>query len=154
MIPVYVRVYTLQWRHNGSDSVSNHQPHDCFNSTVYSDPDQTKHQSFASLAFARGTHRWPVNSPHKGPVTRKNVSIWWRHHDNVLCMQRWGSRWDHQKVHVSGMSDKIPTVIWLLYFVQLYWTDFLHRSNFGRCCCYVKILHYTNGFLDYSPCNV
>ena len=24
-----------------------------------------------SLAFARGMHRWPVNSPHKGPVTRK-----------------------------------------------------------------------------------
>ena len=23
------------------------------------------------LAFVRGIHRWPVNSPHKGPVTRK-----------------------------------------------------------------------------------
>ena len=29
--------------------------------------DQRKHQSSASLAFVR----WPVNSPHKGPVTRK-----------------------------------------------------------------------------------
>ena len=26
-------------------------------STVYSDPDQKKHQSFASLAFVRGIHR-------------------------------------------------------------------------------------------------
>ena len=33
--------------------------------------DQRKHQSSASLAFVRGIHRWPVNSPHKGPVTRK-----------------------------------------------------------------------------------
>ena len=40
-------------------------------STVYSGADQRKHQSSASLAFVRGTHRWPVNSPHKGPVTRK-----------------------------------------------------------------------------------
>ena len=40
-------------------------------STVYSDADQRKHQSSASLAFVRGIHRWPVNSPHKGPVTRK-----------------------------------------------------------------------------------
>ena len=40
-------------------------------STVYSDADQSKHQSSASLAFVRGIHRWPVNSPHKGPVTRK-----------------------------------------------------------------------------------
>ena len=40
-------------------------------STVYSGADQRKHQSSASLAFVRGTHRWAVNSPHKWPVTRK-----------------------------------------------------------------------------------
>ena len=38
-------------------------------STVYSE--QILHQSSASLAFVRGIHRWPVNSPQKGPVTRK-----------------------------------------------------------------------------------
>ena len=40
-------------------------------STVYSDADQRKHQSSASLAFVRGIHWWLVNSPHKGPVTQK-----------------------------------------------------------------------------------
>ena len=40
-------------------------------STVYSDADQRKHQSSAALAFVRGIHRWPVNSPHIWPVTRK-----------------------------------------------------------------------------------
>ena len=40
-------------------------------STVYSGGYQRKHQSSASLAFVRGIHRSPVNSPHKGPVTRK-----------------------------------------------------------------------------------
>ena len=40
-------------------------------SIVYSDADQRKHQSSASLAFARGIHRGPVNFPHKWPVTRK-----------------------------------------------------------------------------------
>ena len=39
-------------------------------STV-SGADQRKHQSSASLAFVRGIHRSPVNSPHKGPVTRE-----------------------------------------------------------------------------------
>ena len=39
--------------------------------TVYSGADQRKHQSSASLAFVHGIQRWPVNSPHKGPVTRK-----------------------------------------------------------------------------------
>ena len=40
-------------------------------SIVCSDADQRKHQSSTSLAFVRGNHRWPVNSPHKEPVTRK-----------------------------------------------------------------------------------
>ena len=40
-------------------------------STVYSGAVQRKHQSSVSLAFVRGIHRGPVNSPHKWPVTRK-----------------------------------------------------------------------------------
>ena len=40
-------------------------------STVYSDADQRKHQSSASLAFVWGIHRGPVNSPHKWPITRE-----------------------------------------------------------------------------------
>ena len=39
-------------------------------STFYSDADQSKLQSSASLAFVWRIHRWPVNSPHKRPVTR------------------------------------------------------------------------------------
>ena len=41
--------------------------------TIYSG--QRKHQSSASLAFVRRIHRWPVNSPHKWPVTRKMFSF-------------------------------------------------------------------------------
>ena len=37
--------------------------------TVYSGADQRKHQRSASLVCVRGIHRWPVNSPHKWPVT-------------------------------------------------------------------------------------
>ena len=40
-------------------------------STIYSRACQRKHQSSASLASVWGIHRWPMNSPHKGPVTRK-----------------------------------------------------------------------------------
>ena len=44
-------------------------------STVYSGADQRKYQSSASLAFVRGIRRWPVDSPHKWPVTRKMFSF-------------------------------------------------------------------------------
>ena len=51
-------------------------------STVYTDADQRKYQSSASLAFVRGIHRGPVNSPHKWPVTRKMFPF-----DDVIMSQ-------------------------------------------------------------------
>ena len=51
-------------------------------STVYSEADQRKHQSSASLAFVWGIHRGPVNSPHKWPVTRKMFPF-----DDVIMMK-------------------------------------------------------------------
>ena len=62
--------FALQLGHNERDGVSNHQPHDCLLSRL-SGAGQRKHQSSASLAFVWGIHRWPVNSPHKGLITRK-----------------------------------------------------------------------------------
>ena len=44
--------------------------------------DQRKYQSSASLAFVRGIHRLPVNSQHKGPVTRKMFPF-----DDVIVVQ-------------------------------------------------------------------
>ena len=60
----------LQWRHNERDGVSNH-PRIDVRSTVCSGADQRKYQNSAPLAFVRGIHWWPVDSPHKGPVTWK-----------------------------------------------------------------------------------
>ena len=50
-------------------------------STVYSDADQRKHQSSASLAFVREIHRGPA----QGASNAENVSIWWRHHRDYRC---------------------------------------------------------------------
>ena len=44
-------------------------------SAAYSSADQRKLQSSASLAFVRGIHRGPGNSPHKWQVTRKNIFL-------------------------------------------------------------------------------
>ena len=61
-------------------------------STVYSGADQRKHQSSASLAVVRGIHRWPMNSPHKGPVTRKMFPF-----DDVIMLNKW---WPTLLMHV------------------------------------------------------
>ena len=39
--------------------------------TVCSGADQRKHQRSTAVAFVKRLHWLPVNSPHKGPVTRK-----------------------------------------------------------------------------------
>ena len=52
-------------------------------STVYSDADERKYQSSASLAFVRWIHWRPVNSPHKWPVMRKIFPF----HDVIMNVQ-------------------------------------------------------------------
>ena len=52
-------------------------------STVYSDADQRKDQSSASLAFVWGIHREMTGEfPAQRASYAENVSIWWRHHGN------------------------------------------------------------------------
>ena len=71
-------------------------------SAVYSGADQGKHQSSASLAFVRGIHRGPVNSPHKWPVTRQMFPF-----DDVImiCVKMGDSRNFHPKLLVTEHSS-------------------------------------------------
>ena len=64
-------------------------------SIVYSDADQRKHQSSASLAFVRGIHRGPVNSPHKWPLTRKIFSF-----DDVIMIAWAFQKFDGQIIEL------------------------------------------------------
>ena len=59
-----------------------------------------------ALAFVRGIHRWPGNSPHKGPVKVENVSIWWRHHGSDIH-NLLGTR----KVPISRMTWLYPEIL-------------------------------------------
>ena len=70
--------HALQWRHMGA-MASQITSLSIAYATIHSGADQRKHQSSASPAFVWGIHRWPVNSPRKRPVTRKNVSLLGRH---------------------------------------------------------------------------
>ena len=79
----------LQWRHNELARVSNHQPHDCLLNRLFKRRSKNikkikEHQSSASLAFVWGIHWWPVNSTHKGPVTRKMSPF-----DDVIMQSRY-----------------------------------------------------------------
>ena len=62
-------LFSLRWRHNERNGVSNHRHIDCLLNRLFKRRSK-KHQSSASLTFAGRIHRWPVISPHKGPITR------------------------------------------------------------------------------------
>ena len=71
--------HSLQWRHNGRDGVSNHQPHDCLFNRLF----RCKSRKTSKLRF---TGLCGGNSPVTGefPAQRasnaENVFTWWRHH--------------------------------------------------------------------------
>ena len=88
---------------------------------VYSDADQRKHQSYASLAFVWGIHRAPVNSPHEWPVTRKMVPF-----DDVIIL-----------LHFTTTSTLLPAawvqqvhsrMFWCINILQLFEVIFFQRS--------------------------
>ena len=108
-------------------------------SAVYSGADhrrRRKHQSSESLAFVRGIHRWPVNSPHKGPVTRKYFHLM-------------TSSWHHIKfiyLYLAMMTTVGATSI--SPFVRIdtlsaYWSVHQLESSTSRCALWVHYQHYT-----------
>ena len=62
---------SLQWRHTEREGVSNHPCLACLLNRLFRRRWKKRHQSSTSLAFLRRIHRGLVNSPNKGPVTRK-----------------------------------------------------------------------------------
>ena len=75
----------LRWRHNDQDGVSNHQPHGCLlNRLVRRISNKTSKLRVTGLCV--GNSPGPVNSPHKGPVTRKMFPF-----DDVIMQAQWGS---------------------------------------------------------------
>ena len=80
-------------------------------STVYSGADQRKHQSSVSLAFVRGIHRSPVNSPLIGPVTRKMFSF-----DDVIMRRHLY----HSRMCLKSMHE-LRTYLSFCLTTELYW---------------------------------
>ena len=100
-------------------------------SVVNSDANQRKHQSSASLAFVRGIHRWPMNSPHKWPVTRKMFPF-----DDVIMRNVKVVRSDHG----ATSTDEI--------LLQ----DFLRFRVYGLGICKLYSIYMNlNVYMFFSP---
>ena len=138
-------------------------------STVYSGADQRKNQSSASLAFVLGIHWWLVNSPHKGPVTRKMFpfgdvimkppSGWWGWNlDKYL--QQLQMAWTCMSITNKQQTYpcyNIPSSLWYKTHLssQLNCWSFIYSWSIAcrRCSNYIFILDLTPGFNEMGKDN-
>ena len=77
-------VVWLQWIHNGRDSVSNHQSHDCLLNSLFkcrSKKTSKLRVTLLCVGNSPGTGEFPAQMASNA----ENVSIWWRHH-RILAM--------------------------------------------------------------------
>ena len=101
-------------------------------SSVYSGADQWTYQSSASLAFVWGIHRWPVNSPHKWPVTRKMFP-----YDNVImckCIPLMTLHTTPPLLNVTWTPLSTFSYLFILHFVCN-----LELSNVFKMCYPVNV---------------
>ena len=70
----------LRWCHNDHSGVSNHQPHGCLLNRLFRRRSK-KTSKLRVTGLCAGKSPGPVNSPHKGPVTRKMFPF----DDVIMC---------------------------------------------------------------------
>ena len=69
----------LQWRHNGRDSVSNHQPHDCLLNRLFRRRSK-KTPKFRVTGLCAGNSPVTGEFPAQTASNAENVFIWWCRH--------------------------------------------------------------------------
>ena len=128
-------LFTLQWRHNRRDSVSNHQPHDCLLSRLFI-------RRSKKISKLRVTGLCAGNSPVTGEFpaqmasNAENVCIWWRHHATFYNLPVLEHPWISPKVRQLNywefprfdacliscqVSKSAPQAIYNLSKVNFFW---------------------------------
>ena len=98
---------TLRWRHNGQDSVSNHQPHDCLLNRLFRRRSK-KTSKLSVTGLCVGNSPGTGEFPHKWPVTRKLFPF-----DDVIMTTDEVGTWVSNIIDIKGW-DVIPhhTITW------------------------------------------
>ena len=140
---VHTSSFSLEWRHNGLDSVSNHQPRDCLLNRLF----RRRSKKTSKL---RVTDLCEGNSPGTGEFpaqmtsSAENVSIWWRHHvsSRISIMEKkgWVKLWilhywyriapcGGLKPHEKSYPHRSPARwIWAFINIIFIWTIFTSLS--------------------------
>ena len=113
---------SLQWRHNEHDGVSNYRSHDCLLNSLFRRWSK-KTPKFRATGLCDGNSPVTVNSPHKGPVTRKMFPF-----DDVI-MSRMGGITITLVYHVVKHSEGQYWLSSLAQFTKSLWAHYQNPVN-------------------------
>ena len=101
----------LRWRHNGHDSISNHQPHDCLLNRLFrrrSKKTSKLHITGLCAGNSPGTGDFPAQMASNA----ENVSIWWHHHAMLNLIYNYF--WPRQSLPDSKVHGAYMGPTWVL----------------------------------------
>ena len=131
--------FTLRWRHNGHNGVSNHQPHGRLLNRLFRSKKTSKLRvTGLCVGNSPGTGEFPAQMA----SYTENVSIWWRHHD---C-NGWRS-FHHHCANVYQIVKTTQEVLKCLHVLSWRVSDLLY--DWKSCwLCYKK---YVVVYIAYLP---
>ena len=115
----------LQWRQNGRDSVSNHQPRDCLLNRLF----RRRSKKTSKL---RVTGLCVGNSPGTGEFSAQtasnaeNVSIWWRHHGYRVSLRK-----------SENLDTKSREIAFSHNLTQLFWNVAQNTTRMQLWCVHI-----------------
>ena len=111
---------TLRWRHNGHDSISNHQPHNCLLNRLFGCR-SNKASKLRVTGLCAGNSTGTGEFPAQMASNTENVSIWWRHRDKMsrdnFCTTRYFSS---DLIWVAPFGEKLIKVLVVLWAPSQY----------------------------------
>ena len=99
-----ISLTSLQWLHNERDGVSNYRRHDCLLKRLFRRRSK-KTSKFRVTGICEGNS--PVNSPHKGPVTRKMFPF-----DDVIMNVESCNGMTLNRSKATGQTDVLTNHAW------------------------------------------
>ena len=114
-----------QWRHNGRNSVSTHQPHDCLLNGLFrlrSKNTWKLRVTGLCVGNSLGTGEFPAQMASNA----ENVSIWWRHHVRAISMK---CSWTSSVICVRGLYNVIKKSLQHLLGVHEFRDHFVYAPN-------------------------
>ena len=100
---------TLQWRHNGHNSISNHQPHDCLLNYIFTHWSK-KTSKLRVTDLCAGNSPVTAEFPTQRASNTESVSIWSRHHGCHTLVSH--KSYDCRKYRCKKWSD----VTWSIHY--------------------------------------